>query len=113
MQSIQALRQTLDRWLYPDLSKVAPHHRERAMQRARSEAFDFLEICGLAAAIAAVTYFTRYALKAPSVSDRLSAAIANFIVAIPQLVLFAGPLLVRRNRRGLRAFLDELNPPKT
>ena len=77
------------------------------MQRARSETFDFLEVVGLAAAIAAVAYFTRYALKDPSLADRLSAAVANFIVAVPQLVLLAGPLLVRRNRRGLRAFLHE------
>ncbi len=110
MQAIQPLRQTIDRWLYPDLAKVAPHHRVRAMSRARSEDLDYLEICGLIAALAAVTYFTRYGLKDPTFTDRLSIAVANFLVAIPQLVLFAGPFLVRRTRRGLRAFLQEQRP---
>lgn len=112
MQDIQALRQTLDRWLYPDLARIAPLDRERAMQRARSEVFDFLEICGLVTAIAVVTYFTRYGLKDPTIADRLSAAVANVIVAVPQLVLFAGPFLVRRTRRGLRAFLKEQRSQK-
>ncbi|HEX4892244.1 MAG TPA: hypothetical protein VFV47_03080 [Hyphomicrobiaceae bacterium] len=107
MQDIQVLRQTLDMWLYPDLARIAPHHRERAMERARSEAFDFLEIAGLVAAIAAVTYVTRYVLKDPSLADRLLATVVNFIIAVPQLLLLAGPFLVRRTRRGLRSFLEQ------
>lgn len=113
MQAIQPLRQTIDRWLYPDLARVAPHHRERAMNRARLENLDYLEICGLIAALAAVTYFTRYSLKDPTFADRLSFAVANFLVAIPQLVLFAGPFFVRRTRRGLRAYLEEQRSQKT
>ena len=92
---------------YPELSRVAPQHRERALERARSESFDFLEICGLVAAMAAVTYLTRYGLKDPTLAERLSAALATLVIAIPQLVLFAGPFLVRRTRRGLRAFLED------
>ena len=38
-------------------------------------------------------------------ADRFGAAIANFIVAIPLLLVLAGPFYVRRTRRGLRAQL--------
>ena len=107
MDGIESLRRTIDQWLYPELNRVAPQHRQRALERARSVSFDLLEICGLVAAIAAVTYLTRYGLKDPTIVDRLSAALATLVIAIPQLVLFAGPFLVRRTRRGLRAFLDD------
>lgn len=99
MQALQPLRQTIDRWLYPDLGQVAPRHGERAMHRARSEGKDTLEICGLVAALTVATYLTRYSLKEPTFADRVSFAVANFVVAIPQLVLFAGPFPVRRTRR--------------
>lgn len=107
MQDIQSIRSTLERWLYPDLARVAPHNRTRALQRARSESFDFLEVCGLVTAMGVVAYLTRYAVKDPSIADRLSAAVANFVIAIPQLFILASPFLVRRTRRGLRAFLIE------
>lgn len=107
MDTIQGLKQIAERWLYPDLGKVAPQHRLRAMERAKSEPFDILELACILAAIVTVTYVTRYALKDPSAIDRLSAAVANFIVAVPQLLLLAGPFYIRRNRRGLRAFLAE------
>ena len=107
MDTIQGLRQTAERWLYPDLGRIAPHHRLRAMERAKSEPFDFLELVSILAAIVTVTYLTRYALKDPTAIDRMSAALANFVVAVPQLLVLAGPFYIRRNRRGLRAFLAE------
>ena len=109
MDIMQWLRETAERWLYPDLGKVAPHHRGRAMQRAKSEPFDFLELACILAAVVAVTYLTRHSMKDPTAIDRLSAAAANFVVAVPQLLLLAGPFYIRRNRRGLRAFLAEQN----
>ena len=107
MDVAQGFKQTIERRLYPELGRIAPHHRARAIARARSESFDFLEIACILAAIVTVTYLTRYGLRDAGVVDRLSAALANFIVAMPQLLLFAGPFFVRRTRRGLRAFLDE------
>ncbi len=108
MPHLRAMKHSLDRMLYPELTLVAPHHRGRAMQRARDENFDLIEICGLVAAVAVVTYFTRYGLKEPTALDRVAAAVKKFLIALPLLVLFAGPFIVRRNRRGLRAFIDQL-----
>ena len=113
MPSLQSLRQQLAQALYPDLASIAPQHRERAMQRARSESFDFLEVCGIVTAIGVVTLLTRVGLKDPTLADRLSTAVALFIVAAPQLLVLAGPFLVRRTRRGLRAFLDEERRPRS
>ncbi|MDX2156063.1 MAG: hypothetical protein SFW09_06075 [Hyphomicrobiaceae bacterium] len=107
MDATQGFKQTIERWLYPELAKIAPHHRARALEKARAESFDFLEVACILAAIVTVTYLTRYSLKDAGVVDRLSAALANFVVALPQLLLFAGPFFVRRTRRGLRLFLDD------
>lgn len=112
MESLQALRQTAERWLYPELAHIAPHHRERALQRARDESFDSLEWAGILFALVVVTAFTRYGFKDPSLADRLVAALWNFAIAVPPLVLLAGPFLVRRMRRGLRAFMAEQNPAR-
>lgn len=106
MDEAQGLKRTIERWLYPDLEKVAPHHRARAMEQARSERFDFLEWASILAAIVTVSYLTRYSLKNADIADSLSAALANFIIAMPQLLILAGPFFIRRTRRGLRAFLD-------
>ena len=38
-------------------------------------------------------------------ADRFGAAISNFIVAIPLLLVLGGPFYVRRTRRGLKALL--------
>ena len=94
----------IERQLYPELEQIAPHHRQRAMERARAEGFDSLEFVGILAALAAVTYLTRYGFAAPTPSDRFWALIVNFLVAIPLLALIAGPFYVRCYRRGLRAF---------
>jgi len=97
----------IERRLYPELERIAPHHRQRAMDRARAEYFDTIELVGILAAIAATTYLTRYGLVAPAPASRFWVAIVNFIVAFPLLVLIAGPFYVRRNRRGLQAFIEQ------
>lgn len=99
-------RMWLERRIYPEIEGIAPHHRQRAMERARAENFDTLELVGILAAIAATTYLTRYGVVAPG---RFWSAILNFVVAIPLLVLIAGPFYVRRNRRGLQAFRRAMN----
>ena len=93
----------LERRIYPEIEGIAPHHRQRAMERARAENFDTLEFVGLLAAIAATTYLTRYGVVALPASGRFWSAILIFVIALPLLVLIAGPFYVRRNRRGLLA----------
>lgn len=107
MDALGQGKRWIEQRLYPELECIAPHHRQRAMERARAESFDTLEFIGILAAVVATTYLTRYGFVAPTPADRFWAAIMNFLVAIPQLVLIAGPFYVRRNRRGLRAFVDQ------
>lgn len=97
----------IEQRLYPEFERIAPQHRQRAMERARSEDFDTRELIGILAAVAATTYLTRYGFVAPTQADRFWAAIMNFLAAIPLLVLIAGPFYVRRYRRGLRAFIKQ------
>lgn len=94
----------LERRIYPELGRIAPHHRQRAMERARSERFDSVEFIGILAAVAATAYLTRYGVAGMTASGRFLAALLNFVVAVALLVLIAGPFYIRRNRRGLRAF---------
>lgn len=108
MSALEHGRAWLVRQIYPELERIAPQHRQRAMERARSESFDTVELVGILAAVAATTYLTRYGVVAPTPSGRFWAAILNFVVAIPLLVLIAGPFYVRRNRRGIKAFRSAL-----
>lgn len=104
MQAIEHAARWLEDRLYPELERIAPHQRQRALVRARAESFDTLEMVGILAAVAAAAYMTRAGVVT-SIPDRFWAGLASFALAVPLLVLIAGPFYVRRNRRGLRAFL--------
>lgn len=54
------------------------------------------------AALVRVVSLTRYGIAGFSLVDRFAAMLANFLVAIPLLVVTVGPFLVRRTRRGLQ-----------
>jgi uncharacterized membrane protein YcfT len=105
MDAIHSLKRSFELLLFPDLARVPETRRTAAMERARSEPLDIIETAGILAAVVIVTAFTRYGLKDAMLTDRLAAALLNFAIVVPQLVLFAGPFLVRRTRRGLRAYL--------
>lgn len=106
MDAIHSLFRSFQLLLFPDLARIPEQRRTAAMERARAEPLDIIEIAGILAAVVVVTSFTRYGLKDAFAVDRLAAALLNFGIAIPQLVLFAGPFLIRRTRRGLRAYLQ-------
>ena len=72
MPSVRDIRQLFERWAYPELARIAPHHRERALARARNEPLEFLEIGGILTALFVVTVSTRYGLKDPMLADRLA-----------------------------------------
>ena len=71
-------------------------------KEASKEPFDFLEWVGILAALVFVVSFTRYSVAGFNLIDRFAVALANFLVAVPLLVLTVGPFLVRRTRRGLQ-----------
>lgn len=74
------------------------------MEKAVAEPFDAIETAGLLVAVVITAIATRYGVDA-SLAMRISAALANFIVALPILAMLAGPFLIRRRRRGLRKYL--------
>lgn len=91
--------------LYPELRQFAPTRQSGALKAASDLRFDTIEYVGLAIALAATVMLTRYSAAEMGPADRFGAAIGNFIVAIPLLLVFAGPFYVRRTRRGLRELL--------
>ncbi len=88
--------------LYPELARFAPESREAALRRARRVPLDWVELAGLGLGVVVVAFLTRYGVTGLDVLARVSAAAANFLVAIPLLALVAGPILWRRTRRALR-----------
>ena len=91
----------LDRFFYPQLTAFPAEERADALRRARRTALDVIELVGIAVGLVLVTAITRYQLDPSSVADGFVAAMANFVIAVPLLIVFVGPFLVRRVRRGL------------
>ena len=94
-------------WLYPELRKFDSADRGRALQKAKDTKFDWTEITGMTLAVAITVFLTRYSAAGFGLLERVGAALANLVVAIPLLVVLAGPFYVRRVRRGLRAQLND------
>lgn len=92
--------------LYPELRRFEAARQPGALKVAGECSFDMIEYVGLALALAVTVLLTRYSAAGMGLADRFGAAVANFIIAIPCLVIFAGPFYVRRTRRGLRAQLE-------
>lgn len=98
-------------WLYPELRQFEPAGQAAALKAATDAGFDGVEQIGLIVALAATVLLTRYSAAGMGLADRFGAAIANFVVAIPVLVVVAGPFYVRRTRRGLRKQLKSMHAP--
>jgi hypothetical protein len=100
--NMDQLRDLIDNLLYPELRSYGRKDRVRLLQEASKEPLNLLEWVGMLAALVLVVSFTRYSIAGLGLVDRLAIAIANFFVAVPLLVVTVGPLLVRRNKRGLQ-----------
>jgi hypothetical protein len=92
--------------LLPELRRFPPEEQDCALAKARETVLDVPELIGMAFAVVAVTALTQYSLADASALSRFAAALVNFAVALPLMVLCAGPFHVRRLRRGLRAQLE-------
>jgi hypothetical protein len=99
------LRELMENLLYPELRAYGRQDRARLLRDARQEPFELLEWAGILAALVIVVGITRYSVAGFGLADRIAVALANFLVAVPLLAATAGPFLVRRTRRGLRARL--------
>ena len=103
-------------WLFPELKKIDPKDRVIALDKAKEMPFDTVELVGLGVALIIVLSLTRYSVAELGLLARVGAALANFVVAIPLLLVFAGPFYVRRTRRGLREYIHKSSltkPDKT
>jgi len=94
-------------WVYPELRKFDAADRGSALQKAKDAKFDGIEIMGMTLAVAFTVFLTRYSAAGFGLLERVGAALANLVVAIPLLLVLAGPFYVRRVRRGLRAQLED------
>jgi hypothetical protein len=99
-------------WLYPELKRIDPRDRISALHKAKEGPFDAIELIGIGIALVLVVGLTRYSVTGMGLVARVGAALANFIVAIPLLLIFAGPFYVRRVRRGLREYIQTSSRPK-
>jgi hypothetical protein len=97
-------------WLYPELQKFEPPDRDPALRQAKDAKLDGFEIMGITLAVALTVALTRYSAAGFALIERVGAALANLIIAIPVLMVLAGPFYVRRVRRGLRAQLNDPSP---
>lgn len=97
--------------LLPELRRFPACEQDEALKAARGTDLDMLELLGMAAGLVAVTALTRYSVADASLSTRFGAAVLNFALALPLLVVFLGPFHVRRLRRGLRDRLQRRGRP--
>lgn len=91
--------------LLPELRQFPPAEQDRVLGEARDTAFDATELIGLAVGLVAVTALTRWTLADATLASRFAAALVNFAVALPMLMVLLGPVHLRRLRRGLRELL--------
>jgi hypothetical protein len=96
-------------FVYPELLEVPPEDRSKLLTQARDGEYDTIEWLGLAFAITATVLLTRYSVADLSWANRVTAVLTNFLVAIPLLLVMAGPFAIRRTKRHLRRLLNKEN----
>ncbi|MEO6743316.1 MAG: hypothetical protein ABIN08_02415 [Caldimonas sp.] len=94
-------------WLYPELGRVRVPARAQALREATKAPFDLFELIGLAFALAMVVSITRYSSLGFGMAQRFGEIFANFVFAIPLLLLLGAPFYIRHTRRGLRKFIED------
>jgi cation transport ATPase len=97
-------------WLYPELKKFELSDRDLALRKAKDAKMDGFELMGLTLAVALTVALTKYSNAGLALIERIGAALANLLIAIPILMVLAGPFYVRRIRRALRAQLKGASP---
>lgn len=96
----------LNHWLCPEPRQFDSSEQGEALRKAKETSFDAVELIGLAVALLVTVSLTRYSAAGWGLAEHLGAMLANFVVAIPVLVVFAGPFDVRHTRRGLRTYVS-------
>jgi hypothetical protein len=76
------------------------------LRKASETPLDFIEWTGILFGLVITASVTRYTVPDFGLGDRMALALVNFLVAAPLLALTIGPLLLRRQKRGLRSLLN-------
>ena len=92
-------------WVLPRIVQLPPSEWDEALKQAREAKFDTVELIGVLAGTAFTTYLLRFGADEAEISLQLRFA-AQFIAAIPLLILFVGPFYLRCLRRGLEQFIE-------
>jgi hypothetical protein len=88
--------------LLPELRRCCPDEQEHVLANARHTRLDIFELLGMAFAVVAAAALTQYSLATYAALAGPAAALLDVAVALPLMVMCAGPFHLRRLRRGLR-----------
>lgn len=100
-----ALKRGILSWLLPRIIELPPREWDSAAKQARNVEFDRIETVWLIGGVGFVTYLLRFdPNEATSISLPLR-YLAQFVAAIPLLLVIVGPAYLRRARRGLDAVI--------
>ena len=101
----KALKRSVLTWALPHLVQLPPAEWDEAVRQARETHFDALERIGVLAAVALTTYLLRFDANESEISLPIR-FVAQFVAAIPLLILLAGPFYLRCWRRGLEHVIE-------
>lgn len=100
----KAIKRSTLTWVLPLIVQLPPSEWDEALKQARETNFDTVELIGVLAGTAFTTYLLRFGADEAGISFQLRFA-AQFVAAIPLLILFVGPFYLRCLRRGLEQII--------
>ncbi|MBI3917221.1 MAG: hypothetical protein HY322_09460 [Betaproteobacteria bacterium] len=92
---------------YPRLRDLPPDQWESVLNRARDTEFDAIEWAGVLAGVAFAALVLRSGAGEPG--SLFTLYLGQFVLALPLLVVLAGPFYLRRTRRGLDREVEQRN----
>ena len=101
----KVLKRSALAWALPHLVRLPSAEWDEAVRQARETHFDALERIGVLAAVALTTYLLRFDANESEISLPIR-FVAQFVAAIPLLILLAGPFYLRCWRRGLEHVIE-------
>lgn len=108
IQSIgNAVRRHYRLWMLPRLVELPEPEWETAIKQASAIEFDGVEQIGLISGVAFVAYLSRSDIESATSLSLFLEYVAQFVVAMPLLLLVVGPVYLRRMRRGLESVLSQ------
>jgi len=88
-------------WLYPRLRELPPEAWESMLSKARDTDFDTAERVGVIGGVAFVAWLLGVEPSLLTMQPPFIVHLLRFVLALPLLAAFVGPIYLRRTRRGL------------